>query len=346
MSVTQTTSEAPTSSPSAHSGKANARPAIAPSWAAMIEPDMLRVEQMLQEQLQSDIPIVQELVDAGTVSGGKRFRPMLMMLAAHAFGSVKDIHVLLATAIEMIHTATLVHDDILDEASTRRHRPTINAQWGNHRAVLFGDFLFTHAFYLTSTSGESMACQVIGQATNTVCAGELQQTSAMGNYDTSVDEYFEIIRKKTAALCSCATYLGAYYAGATPSQAQSWAQVGENLGCAFQIIDDILDFQGDDQTTGKTLGTDLKTEKATLPILLALAAETPAGRTAWLDKLPQPTTLLSEVVEWLEHHDALQRSFDQATQLVREALQIVEKQPGEAATAFQQLGEFLLKRVH
>jgi octaprenyl-diphosphate synthase len=201
---------------------------------------------------------------------GKRLRPALLLLAAKACGKVTSAHHTLAAAVEMIHTATLVHDDVLDGADLRRHVPTVNAGWGNKVSILLGDMLFTHAFHLTSTV-DGRACQVIGEATNRVCAGELRQVCERGNLYLSEADYFAIIDGKTAALTECCGRLGALYAGATEAVADRLAAYGRNLGLAFQIADDLLDLMGNEHTAGKTLGTDLAEQKLTLPVIHCLA---------------------------------------------------------------------------
>jgi octaprenyl-diphosphate synthase len=200
---------------------------------------------------------------------GKRLRPALLLLAAKACGKVTGAHHTLAAAVEMIHTATLVHDDVLDEADVRRHVPTVNARWGNTVSILLGDMLFTHAFHLTSTV-DGRACGIIGEATNRVCAGELRQACERGNLSLTEADYFAIIGGKTAALTECCGRLGALYAGASEAVAERLARYGRDLGLAFQIADDLLDLVGDEATAGKTLGTDLAQQKLTLPVIHCL----------------------------------------------------------------------------
>lgn len=200
---------------------------------------------------------------------GKRLRPALLLLTAGACGRVTASHHTLAAAVEMIHTATLVHDDVLDEAEVRRHAPTVNAGWGNTVSILLGDMLFTHAFHLASTV-DRRACEVIGEATNRVCAGELRQACERGNLDLTEADYFAVIDGKTAALTECCGRLGAIYAGASDEVATRLAGFGRNLGLAFQIADDLLDLVGDEGTVGKTLGTDLGQQKLTLPVIHCL----------------------------------------------------------------------------
>jgi len=200
---------------------------------------------------------------------GKRLRPALLLLIGKACGTITDAHRTLAAAVEMIHTATLVHDDVLDEAALRRHLPTVNAKWGNKVSILLGDMLFTHAFHLASTV-DRRACEIIGEATNRVCAGELRQVSERSKLDLTEAEYFAIIEGKTASLTECCCRLGAIYAGAPDQVAARLAGFGRNLGLAFQIADDLLDLMGREDTAGKTLGTDLAQQKLTLPVIQAL----------------------------------------------------------------------------
>lgn len=208
---------------------------------------------------------------------GKRLRPALLMLVAKACGSVSPRHHVLAAAVEMIHTATLVHDDVLDEAEVRRHVSTVNAEWGNKISILLGDMLFTHAFHLTSQV-DRRACELIGEATNRVCAGELRQVSERGNLHLTEADYFAIVDGKTAALTEVSCRLGAIHAGATEYVADRLANFGRCLGVAFQIADDLLDLTGFESKAGKTLGTDLEQRKLTLPLIHCLARSPDAER--------------------------------------------------------------------
>lgn len=201
---------------------------------------------------------------------GKRLRPALLLLTAKACGEIAPAHHTLAAVVEMIHTATLVHDDILDHAKTRRHVRTVNAGWNNHVAVLLGDMLFTHSFALTATV-DARACRAIGEATNRVCAGELRQVAESGNLHLTEFEYFDLIDGKTAALTECCGRLGAIYAGAGEEVVEKMASYGRNLGLAFQIADDVMDLTGDERTAGKTLGTDAAQQKLTLPVIHCLS---------------------------------------------------------------------------
>ena len=246
------------------------------SLYAPIAAELAEVERRLRAELRSHDPFVDELVQYGCLLGGKRLRPALLLLTAQALGGrVTADQITLATVVEMIHTATLVHDDVLDDARMRRHLATVNARWDNEASVLLGDFLFTHAFYLASTLDSVLACRLIGRATNLVCEGELRQKGTRGRFDLSEAEYLEIIAAKTAALTAVSCELGALTSGADETLVREMEAFGRELGIAFQIADDLLDLVGDEEATGKSLGTDVEQQKMTLP-LIHLMATAPA----------------------------------------------------------------------
>ena len=245
-----------------------------PRWLALYAPvatEMMAAEEVLRSELQSEDPFVDQLVKHAFRLGGKRLRPALLLLAAKAAGNVTRDHIVLAAVVEMIHTATLVHDDVLDEATLRRHSETINALNDNEASVLVGDFLFTHAFSLAASLETTFACQTIGRSTNIVCAGELRQIHSRGNYSLSEVEYLSIIEGKTAELCACCCRLGAHYADAPATIEDAFDRYGRYLGIAFQIADDLLDLVGEESQAGKSLGTDLEKQKPTLPLIQLLA---------------------------------------------------------------------------
>ncbi len=235
-----------------------------------IQQDLEKVEEILERTLHNARPGVADLIQHLEQYRGKYLRPTLLLLTAHACGKVTTAHHVLGAVIEMIHTATLVHDDVLDGADTRRHVATVNALWGNQASILLGDYLFTHAFHLTSTLGDARACRLIGEATNRVCEGELHQVYRRGDLDLTEEEYFAIVNGKTAELTACCCRLGALYAGAAEDTVHRLARFGRNLGIAFQIADDVLDLVGHEQATGKSLGTDLELQKLTLPVIFLL----------------------------------------------------------------------------
>jgi octaprenyl-diphosphate synthase len=261
-------------------------------FAPIAEP-LARVERRLQAELRSDDPRVDGVVRHGYRLGGKRLRPALVLLSGGALAEPTTDHELLAVVVEMIHTATLVHDDVLDEASLRRHVDTVNARWGNETSVLLGDFLFSHAFYLASTIEDparaARACQQIGRSTNRVCHGELRQTLSEGDFTITESDYLAMIDGKTAELCACCCRLGADFSGATAEQAERLASYGRNLGMAFQIADDLLDLVGDEASTGKTTGADLAKQKLTQPLIYTRDSLVNGPRTALEAWLREPS---------------------------------------------------------
>jgi octaprenyl-diphosphate synthase len=246
--------------------------------------DLEEMERVLARVLEGPRPGVAPLLSHLAHYRGKRLRPTLLLLTARACGGVRPAHHVLAAVVEMIHTATLVHDDVLDGASVRRHVATVNAGWGNQASVLLGDYLFTHAFHLSSTLDDVRACRLIGEATNRVCAGELQQVCQRGNLALAEAEYFDIIGAKTAELTACCCRLGALFAGAAPEVVEALARYGRCLGVAFQIADDLLDLVGEERATGKSLGSDVEQQKLTLP-LIRLLATAPADTAARVRQL-------------------------------------------------------------
>ncbi len=255
---------------------------LSSEWASRVYGPILdqlpRVEQRLQVELQSRYESLAPLLRHGMQLGGKRLRPALVLLSGAAVdpSRVGDDHVLLGVVLEMVHTATLIHDDVLDAAERRRRFPTIHSLWGEHAAILLGDYLFSQAFRLSATLRSTQACQWIGESARRVCEGELRQVLARDATDLDESTYVEMIRGKTAELCGVACRLGSRYAGAAPKTANRLQDYGESLGVAFQIADDYLDLWGDEQVVGKTLGSDLRQGKWTLPILRLLQT-TPRG---------------------------------------------------------------------
>lgn len=255
-----------------------ARPAL--DLYAPIRDDLAEVECILARSMRSRYPRVESLVEHVGHYRGKRLRPALLLLVARACGKITPAHHVLGAVVEMIHTATLVHDDVLDGATVRRHVPTVNSGWGTQASVLLGDYLFTHAFHLSATIGDARACELIGEATNRVCEGELRQGLERGNLGLSENEYFDLIDGKTAELIACCCRLGALFSGAAEEVVECLARYGRDLGLAFQIADDLLDLVGAEDATGKSLGTDLEQQKLTLPLihLLEQAPAPLAGR--------------------------------------------------------------------
>ena len=247
-----------------------AKTRAAASLFAPIARDLVDVERILRQALENSRPGVDRLLGHLPHYKGKRLRPALLLLVAQACGNVTPAHHLLGAVVEMVHTATLVHDDVLDSASVRRHVPTINALWGNQASILLGDYLFTHAFHLSSTLDDVRACRIIGESTNRLCEGELHQICRRGQLDLNEDEYIDIIDAKTGELTACACKLGALFAGMNDDVVERLTNFGRSLGIAFQIADDLLDLVGEETLAGKSLGSDLEQQKLTLPIIYLL----------------------------------------------------------------------------
>ena len=296
---------------------------VASHWNRLYGPiaaELAAAEELLRGELRSADTFVDSLVKHAFRLGGKRLRPAMLLLAAQASGDISRSHIVLAAVVEMIHTATLVHDDVLDEASLRRHRETINARSDNEASVLVGDYLFTHAFYLASSLDTTYAARMIGRSTNIVCSGELRQIHNRGNFDLDESEYLEIIEAKTAELCACCCRLGAHYAGATAQCEEALARFGRKLGIAFQIADDTLDLVGDERSMGKSLGTDLAKQKPTLPLIRLLVESGPAARRDFMDLLgSNDRAACLQIAARLEGSDALRYANDKAMAFAQSA---------------------------
>ncbi len=241
-----------------------------------IAADLAAVDACIRTQLASEVPLVSQVAEYIIGSGGKRLRPVLLLLVRGAFGPI-DAHAhSLAAVIEMIHTATLLHDDVVDESELRRGRKTANAVFGNAASVLVGDFLYSRAFQMMVAVGSMEAMRVLADATNTIAEGEVLQLINIGDADVSEESYLRVVRFKTAKLFEAAGMIGAMLAGADTSVCERMAEYGMRLGTAFQLIDDVLDYSGDILQTGKNLGDDLQEGKPTLPLLRVLCTGSPA----------------------------------------------------------------------
>lgn len=311
-----------------------------------IRDDMAKVEDLLRAQLRSADPYVDQLVKHGFRLGGKRLRPALLLLAASAIGAIGSAHITLAVVMEMIHTATLIHDDVLDEASLRRHLDTVNARWGNKSGVLLGDFLFSHAFFLAATTDDAYACRLIGRSTNIVCEGEMRQINSRGRLDLPEAEYYEIINAKTAELCACCCRLGGHYAGASPEQEEALDRYGRNLGMAFQVVDDLLDLEGDEALTGKSLGTDLEQLKPTLPLIRLLSMLPPEERSTLQQQLADAEGSRRTLLDpWLRRSDGLSYARAAAQRFTLAAQRdLTALPPGPSRDVLHRLAESVIRR--
>jgi octaprenyl-diphosphate synthase len=319
-------------------------------WREIIEPIdpfLHAVNQRLADQIREFDPDIAAYAEYALTGQGKQLRPALVALSGGAIGETGDSHVLAAVIIEMIHLATLVHDDVIDEAQIRRGRPTLAANWGNEISVLLGDCLFAHALKLAASFPTTEICRCVAAATNTVCAGEILQTQREKNFELKRAEYFKVIQMKTGELFALSCDLGAFLSGAMPPQRQSLRQYGLEIGTAYQVYDDCLDVFGSELAAGKSLGTDLAKGKLTLPLIWLTERSAPRESRqllAWLrDWKPE---LFPKLMEELLAHQALgecQRVVQQHLQAAREHLAGLPENPPKSA--FFELTEFLSDQV-
>lgn len=232
-----------------------------------IAADMDAVDLVIRQQLHSDVPLINQIAQYIISAGGKRIRPALVLLLANAYGYRGTNHHQLATIVEFIHTATLLHDDVVDESSLRRGRQTANALFGNAASVLVGDFLYSRAFQMMVSIGDMRVMRILADATNVIAEGEVLQLLNMHDPDVTEARYLQVIRSKTAKLFEAAAQLGALIAGASDPEIEAAAEYGRSLGTAFQLIDDVLDYSGNAADIGKNVGDDLREGKPTLPLI-------------------------------------------------------------------------------
>ncbi|MCX7101269.1 MAG: octaprenyl diphosphate synthase [Methylobacter sp.] len=228
------------------------------------------VDQLIISELSSDVVLINQMGHYIVGSGGKRLRPMLLLLAAKAIGGVSDNHLLLAAVIEFIHTATLLHDDVVDDSDLRRGKESANAVWGNAASILVGDYLYSSAFEMMVRTGNMRVMEILSKTTTAIAEGEVLQLLNCNNPETTEEKYLEVIARKTAILFSAATKLAAVVADASIEIEQGLAQYGQHLGIAFQLIDDALDYKASKEELGKNLGDDLAEGKPTLPLIYAI----------------------------------------------------------------------------
>lgn len=324
-----------------------ASPLLAELYAP-VQDEMQQVESRLRSEMRSRHGFVDELVRYGCLLGGKRLRPALVLLTAKACGEVRQEHIVLATVLEMVHTATLVHDDILDQAEQRRHLATVNSRWDNEASILLGDFLFSHAFFLASTTGDAFACRRIGESTNRVCEGEIRQKGTRSKYDLSEHEYLEIIDAKTAELCACACHLGAHYAGADEGVIHNMTNFGRELGIAFQIADDMLDLYGDESSTGKSLGTDLDQRLLTMPSIHALGKLPDADRERLVQMMREEHPAVhKELLDSCQRCESLEYTKSRAGQYIDQALgRLADLPDSPSKSVLERVASFVVDRSH
>ncbi|MDP2817852.1 MAG: polyprenyl synthetase family protein [Polaromonas sp.] len=289
---------------------------------ALIASDMQAMDAVITRRLSSDVPLVSQVSQYIIAAGGKRLRPALLLLICGALDYRGEQRFNLAAVVEFIHTATLLHDDVVDESTLRRGRATANASFGNPASVLVGDFLYSRAFQMMVDAGDMRIMQTLAEATNIIAEGEVLQLMNMHDASLSEDGYLRVIRSKTAKLFEASARLAALLAGAPAAVEQACADYGQALGTAFQVIDDVLDYDGDAAEMGKNLGDDLREGKATLPLIIAMQRGTAAEQGMIRHAIETGgTERLAEIVAIVRQTGALQATRDAAASEAQRAIQ-------------------------
>ena len=325
-----------------------APPADLSTIQQLVAPDMQAVDALIRRRLASDVVLINQVAEYIIQAGGKRLRPMLLLLAARALGHMGEDAHQLAAVIEFIHTSTLLHDDVVDESDLRRGRRTANAVWGNATSVLVGDFLYSRSFQLMVELDDMRVQRILADTTNRIAEGEVLQLLHIRNPDTDEDAYLRVIERKTAILFAAATRLGALLAGADDATQTALHAYGLQLGYAFQIADDVLDYASDAATMGKNLGDDLAEGRMTLPLIHAMQHADAATRTRLRAIVQQgEVSALAEVIAAIQAHASLDYSRQRALQHAARAEAALAMLPDNAATdALRGLAIHAVSRSH
>jgi octaprenyl-diphosphate synthase len=312
--------------------------------------DMAQVNLLIRERMASrHAPRIPEVTAHLVEAGGKRLRPLLTLASARMLGYAGSDHVKLAATVEFIHTATLLHDDVVDESHRRRGRPTANLLWDNKSSVLVGDYLFSRSFQLMVETGNLRVLDILANASATIAEGEVLQLTAAQDLRTSEAVYLQVVRGKTAALFSAATEVGAVIAGAPEAQVRALFDYGDALGIAFQIVDDILDYGGQDAVIGKNTGDDFRERKLTLPVIKAVAKATPEERAFWervIEKGDQREGDLAQALEILSRHGAIVEARRESLDWAEKARRALDNLPGHPLQEMLlALVDFVVERV-
>lgn len=323
--------------------------ANSPSTAAaliLIADDMRAMDLVIQRRLQSEVPLVSQVSQYIIAAGGKRLRPGLLLLMCGALGFSGQQRLDLAAVVEFIHTATLLHDDVVDESTLRRGRATANDVFGNPASVLVGDFLYSRAFQMMVEIGDMRVMQTLAEATNVIAEGEVLQLVNMHDASLSEETYLRVIRCKTAKLFEASARLAALLSGASPEIESFCAEYGQALGTAFQVIDDVLDYDGDVSLMGKNLGDDLREGKATLPLIIAMQRATRADRATISQAIETgSTTEMAQIMTIVKSTGALDATRQAAAREAQRALDALSNLPhNRYCTTLEHLAAQLLER--
>lgn len=308
--------------------------------------DFTAVDQLIIGSLSSRVPLVEEISGYLIEAGGKRLRPLLVLLAANACNYKASKHINLAAVIEFLHTAMLLHDDVVDESDLRRGRKTVNAAWGNPASVLVGDFLHSRAFEMMVEIGNMRVMEILSRATNTIAEGEVQQLGNIRNPDTTEANYLQVIARKTAMLFEAASHSGAVLANASEAEEKALQGYGLHLGLAFQLIDDILDYEGTTADLGKNVGDDFAEGKVTLPLIIAMRNGDDGQRAFIRDAiLSGDISEMAQLLSIVKATGGLQYTSDMARAEVDKAINCLASLPSSKYTqAMQNLAEFAVAR--
>ncbi len=318
------------------------------SLIALVRADLEACNRTIVANMASPVALIPQLAAHIVAAGGKRLRPLLTLAGARLCGYAGERHVKLAACVEFIHTATLLHDDVVDESALRRGLASANAVFGNKASVLVGDFLLARAFLLMVGDGSLKVLDILSRASATIAEGEVLQLVTQNDLATPEERYLEVIRGKTAALFAAACQVGAVVADASPAEEAALAGYGMQLGIAFQLVDDALDYAADQARLGKTVGDDFREGKITLPVLLAHAAGDATERAFWertIEKSEQTEDDLAEALRLMERHDAIQRTLERAATMAQAAKAALAVFPaGPFHTALCRVADYTVSR--
>lgn len=316
----------------------------------LVDADMKRVNDLIVSRVGSDVPMIREIAKHLIGSGGKRLRPMLTIAAARMFGYDGDNHINLAASVEFMHSATLLHDDVVDESDMRRGKPAAHMVWGNQASVLVGDFLLGQAFKMMVEVGILDALEVLSGAAAVIAEGEVMQLVVAHKLATTEDEYLAVIKAKTAALFSAAAEVGPIIAGKGQPEREALRSYGVNLGAAFQLIDDALDYSGKSGDLGKNIGDDFREGKMTLPVILAYRRGSDDERSFWKQAMQNPQgaeDFLKQAITYIDQHDAITDTITKARYygtIAREALTSLPD--GMEKAALMEAVDFCISRAY
>ena len=317
---------------------------------ALVGADLAAVNREILKRMHSRVPLIPQLAAHLIQSGGKRIRPLLTLASAKLCNYGGEHHVMLAACVEFIHTATLLHDDVVDESALRRGSPTANEVWGNQASVLVGDFLFSRSFQLMVEAGSLEILRILANASATIAEGEVLQLQIANDMETDEEAYLDVISAKTAALFAAACRVGGVVAGAKPAETDALASYGRNLGIAFQLVDDALDYAADQAALGKAVGDDFREGKITLPVILAFRRGDEEERDFWRrtqERVEQADGDLERAQALIARHGALADTFARARHyggLARRELELFP--PSEVREALAAAVDFAIERAH